>query len=109
MAEKQGKYAVIKAAGKQYTLAAGDKFNVDRVDGKEGDAITFSEVLMVSDGGNVKVGTPLVAGASVKAKLLAHDKNSKLLIYKKRRRKGYTKKQGHRQAISTLVVESIEA
>lgn len=109
MADKQKKYAVIKTAGKQFTVAAGDKFSVDRIEANEGDTISFPEILMVSDGDKVQVGTPSVAGASVKAKILAHDKNDKLVIYKKRRRKGYTKKKGHRQTITTLVVESIEA
>jgi large subunit ribosomal protein L21 len=109
MADKQKKYAVIKTAGKQFTVAAGDKFSVDRVEAKEGETVTFPEILLVAEGDNVQVGTPQVAGASVKAKVLAHDKNDKLVIYKKRRRKGYTKKKGHRQSITTFVVESIEA
>ena len=109
MADKQKKYAVIKTAGKQFTVAAGDKFSVDRIESKEGDIVSFPEVLLVSDGDKVQVGTPSVAGASVKAKILAQDNNDKVVIYKKRRRKGYTKKKGHRQTITTLVVESIEA
>ena len=109
MSEKEVKpYAIVKASGQQLRVSAGDKIVVNRVDSEVGATVTFNEVLAVSPApGEIKIGTPLLAGASVTAKVLSHSRGKKVEIFKKRRRKGYTKSQGFRAEISTLVVESI--
>jgi large subunit ribosomal protein L21 len=100
-------YAVIKTGGKQYRVVAGETISVERLEGNVGDVVTFKEVLLRGEGASVQVGAPTVSGASVKAKIIAQDRAQKVVIFKKRRRKGYTKKQGHRQNISTVVIESV--
>ena len=104
------KYAVVKTGGKQYTVEPGKKVTVDRLAGSVGDAVTLGDVLLVSAGESaVKVGTPLLSGASVKAKIVAQSRAKKVVIYKKRIKTGYTKKQGHRQDQTQLLIESISA
>ena len=101
-------YAVVKTSGKQFRVSAGDKIRVNQLKAEVGATVTLSEVLAISSGaGELKLGTPVLAGASVKAKVLAHGRAKKVMIFKKRRRKGYTKKQGHRQDETTLLIESI--
>ena len=100
-------YAVIRTGGKQYRVSPGSKVSVEKLEGAVGDEVVFSDVLLVKSSDKIVVGAPLVDGASVKAKILAQEKDKKVLIYKKRRRKGYTKKQGHRQARTRLVIESL--
>ena len=109
MSENENKpYAVVKTSGQQLRLSAGDKIVVNRVASDVGATVTFSEVLAVSSApGEIKIGTPLIAGATVTAKVVSHSRGKKVEIFKKRRRKGYTKSQGFRQELSTLVVESI--
>ena len=89
-------YAVVKTGGKQYRVAAGDKIKVEQIAADVGQEIVLEQVVAVFDGDTVKLGTPLVAGASVKAKVLAHGKHDKVRIFKMRRRKHYQKRQGHR-------------
>ena len=101
-------YAVIKTGGKQYKVSAGDLVKVEKVAGEVGDTIELDQVLMVG-GAEVKLGTPLVPGAKVKAQIVAQEKDKKILVFKSKRRKGYRKKYGHRQPITRLKVAAIEA
>lgn len=101
-------YAVVKSSGKQLRVSAGDKVVVNQLEAEIGSVVTLSEVLALGNGaGDIKIGTPLLAGASVTAKVLSHGRAKKVIIFKKRRRKGYTKKQGHRQDQTTLLIQAI--
>lgn len=102
-------YAVIKTGGKQYRVAAGDKLKVERLAGEVGSDITLDQVLMLADGDNVTIGAPLVNGASVQAKVLAHGRGNKVMIFKFRRRKHYRKTQGHRQDFTEIEIGAIGA
>lgn len=102
-------YAVIKTGGKQYRVAAGDKLKVEKLVGDVGSEITLDKVLLVSDGENTTIGAPLVKGASVQAKVVAHGRADKVLIFKMRRRKHYRKTQGHRQSFTEIQIEKIAA
>lgn len=102
-------YAVVKTGGKQYRVAAGDKIKVEQIAADVGQEIVLEQVVAVFDGDTVKLGTPLVAGASVKAKVLAHGKHDKVRIFKMRRRKHYQKRQGHRQLFTELEIGAITA
>lgn len=101
------KYAIIRAQGKQYTVSKGQTISIDRMVGKVGDAVTFSDVLLVSEGGSVKLGSPLLSGAKVTAKIVGQTRGKKLLTFKKNIKKGYTKRIGHRQELSKILIESI--
>lgn len=101
-------YAVIKTGGKQYKVAEGDKLHVEKLPGDAGDEISFDEVLLVG-GDTPKVGTPKVAGASVKAKILSQDKGDKIIVFKFKRRKNYRRKQGHRQPYTQIQITGISA
>jgi len=101
-------YAVIKTGGKQYKVSVDDLVKVEKVEGAVGDTIELDQVLMVG-GAEVKLGTPLVPGAKVKAQIVAQEKDKKILVFKSKRRKGYRKKNGHRQPITRLKVAAIEA
>jgi len=102
-------YAVIKTGGKQYRVAAGEKLKVEQIPADVGSEITLDQVLMVGEGESVKIGTPLVSGASVKATVLSHGRHDKIRIFKMRRRKHYQKRQGHRQNYTELRIEAISA
>lgn len=102
-------YAVIKTGGKQYRVAAGDKLKVEKLVGDVGSEITIDKVLLVSDGENTTIGAPLVKGASVQAKVVAHGRADKVLIFKMRRRKHYRKTQGHRHSFTEIQIEKIAA
>jgi large subunit ribosomal protein L21 len=101
-------YAVIKTGGKQYKVSEGDLLKVEKIDGAVGETVEIDQVLMVG-GAEVKIGTPLVPGAKVKAQIVAQEKDKKILVFKSKRRKGYRKKFGHRQPITRLKVAVIEA
>ena len=101
-------YAVIKTGGKQYKVSVDDLVKIEKIDGAVGDTIELDQVLMVG-GAEVKLGTPLVPGAKVKAQIVAQEKDKKILVFKSKRRKGYRKKNGHRQPITRLKVAAIEA
>ncbi len=102
--------ATIKVQGKQLTVAEGDIVFVNRFIGSNaGDVVEIKDVLMVGEGANVKFGTPTIEGALVKAKVLENKRGNKVVIIKKKRRKGYERKQGHRQELSVIKVESIKA
>ena len=100
-------YAVIKTGGKQYRVASGEKIKVEQIAADVGQEITIDQVLAVGDGADLKVGTPLVAGASVKATVVAHGKHDKVRIFKMRRRKHYQKHGGHRQTYTELEIGAI--
>ena len=100
-------YAVIKTGGKQYRVAAGEKIKVEQIAADVGQEIVLDQVLAVGHGADLKVGTPLVSGATVKATVLAHGKHDKMRIFKMRRRKHYQKRQGHRQQFTELQIASI--
>ncbi|MDR1375748.1 MAG: 50S ribosomal protein L21 [Holosporaceae bacterium] len=99
--------AVVKASGKQYKVAVGDFMSVEKLAGEIGAKIEFSDVLMIEDNGEVKVGTPLVSGATVTASVVDQKKRKTVLIFKKSRRKNYRRKNGHRQPVTILKVENI--
>ena len=100
-------YAVIKTGGKQYTVAAGEKIKVEQIAADVGQEIVIDQVLAVGDGSQIKVGTPLVSGASVTATVLSHGRHDKVRIFKMRRRKHYQKRQGHRQNYTELQIGAI--
>jgi large subunit ribosomal protein L21 len=102
-------YAVIKTGGKQYRVSAGEKLKVESLPAEVGSEITLDQVLMVGEGDTVKMGTPVLAGASVKATVLAHGRGEKVHIFKMRRRKHYRKSQGHRQNYTEIQISGISA
>lgn len=102
-------YAVIKTGGKQYRVAAGEKLKVEQIPADVGAEITLDQILMVGEGESVKIGAPLVSGASVKATVLAQGRHDKVKIFKMRRRKHYQKRQGHRQNYTELRIDTIAA
>ena len=102
-------YAVIKTGGKQYRVAAGEKIKVEQIPAEVGAEITLDQVLMVGEGESVKIGTPLISGARVTAKVIAQGRHKKVTIFKMRRRKHYQKDQGHRQNFTELEISGIAA
>lgn len=100
-------YAVIKTGGKQYKVAAGGKLKVETLPAEVGAEVEIKDVLMVADGADIKVGTPMLAGATVRATILAHGRGEKVMIYKMRRRKHYRKTQGHRQNFTEIRIDGI--
>ena len=102
-------YAVIKTGGKQYRVASGEKIKVEQIAADVGQEIVIDQVLAVGNGAELKVGTPLVSGATVKATVVAHGKHDKVRIFKLRRRKHYQKRQGHRQQFTELQIGVIAA
>ena len=102
-------YAVIKTGGKQYKVAAGEKIKVEQIAADVGQEIVIDQVLAIGNGDSLTVGTPLVAGASVKATVVSHGKHDKVRIFKMRRRKHYQKHGGHRQTFTELQIGAIAA
>jgi len=100
-------YAVIQTGGKQYRVSAGEKLKIERIAGDVGQEITLDRVLLVADGEALKLGTPLVAGALVKAKVLKHGRGEKVRIFKLNRRKHYRRSQGHRQDYTEIEILGI--
>ena len=100
-------YAVIKTGGKQYRVAAGEKIKVEQIAADVGQEIVFDQVLAVGNGAELKVGTPLVSGATVTVTVLSQGKHDKVRIFKMRRRKHYQKRQGHRQLFTELQIGAI--
>ena len=100
-------YAVIKTGGKQYKVAPGEKIKVELLPAAVGAEVVLDQVLMVGEGESVRLGQPIVAGATVKATVLAHGRGEKISIFKMRRRKHYQKHQGHRQGYTELSIDSI--
>lgn len=102
-------YAVIKTGGKQYKVTEGDVLRVEKLVGEKGATVALEEVLFVGGNGSPKIGAPKVSGASVAAQVLRQAKAHKVLVYKKKRRKGYEKKVGHRQLFTELKITKINA
>ncbi len=102
-------YAVLKTGGKQYKVKEGETLEVERLSGEIGSTIELAEVLAVGEGEAIKLGDPIVSGAKVTAEVLSHGRAKKIVVFKKKRRKGYTKKQGHRQDFTSLKIKSITA
>ena len=102
-------YAVIVSGGKQHKVSVGDQIRVETLEAGVGDKVTFEEVLAVKSGDDLKVGQPTLAGARVIGRVLAQDKAAKVLVFKMKKRKGYRRTKGHRQAYTAIQVEEIHA
>ena len=102
-------YAIVEMAGQQFKVAKDQKVYVHRLQTEEGKKVTFDKVLLLDDGKNVTIGAPVIDGAAVEAKVVKHLKGDKVIVFKKKRRKGYRKKNGHRQYLTEIVVEGIVA
>jgi len=100
-------FAIVEIAGQQFKVAKDQKVFVHRLATEEGKKISFDNVLLLSDGGKVTIGAPAIDGAQVGAKIIKHLKGDKVIVFKKKRRKGYRVKNGHRQALTEIVIESI--
>jgi large subunit ribosomal protein L21 len=100
-------YAVVKIKGMQYRVEPGAKLQVPLLDDEAGAQVTFEEVLLVADGQDIKVGTPTVAGASVAAEVLRHGRSRKIIVFKRKKRKNYRRKKGHRQDFTEVTITSI--
>ena len=100
-------YAVVQTGGKQYQLGVGDSLKVEKLPGSTGDVIELSRVLLLSDGDDIKVGSPMIDGASVKVEIVGHGRHKKIRVFKMKRRKKYRRTQGHRQAFTQLRVTEI--
>ncbi len=102
-------YAIVEIAGQQFKVENNSKLFVHRLEGEEGSKIEFGKILLLENDGKYKVGKPEVKDAKVTAKILSHVKGDKVLVFKKKRRKGYQKSNGHRQQFTQLQIESIDA
>lgn len=102
-------YAIVEMAGQQFKVAKDQKVYVHRLQEEEGKKVVFDKVLLLDDNGSVTIGAPVIDGAAVEAKIVKHLKGDKVIVFKKKRRKGYRKKNGHRQSLTEIVVESIVA
>jgi len=102
-------YAIINISGKQYKATSGARLRVPKQDGKTGTSLTFDKVLLINDGKNTEVGEPILKGASVTGTIIEHGRNKKILVYKKKRRKGYQRKNGHRQWFTEIEFGTIKA
>ncbi len=100
-------HAVIRTGGKQYRVAADDVIKVEKLSGDAGDVIVFDQILAVGDGDAAQIGAPLVDGASVAARVIAQDRGEKIIVFKKKRRKNYRRRKGHRQDLTVLRIEEI--
>jgi len=102
-------YAIVEIAGQQFKVAKDQKVFVHRLDAEEGSKLNFDNVLLLDDDKKVTIGAPAINGASVEAKVLKHLKGDKVIVFKKKRRKGYRKKNGHRQYLTEILIEGIAA
>lgn len=100
-------YAIVEIAGQQFKAENGRKLYVHRLKDEENASVSFDKVLLIENDGQVKVGAPVVEGASVKVKVLRHLKDDKVIVFKKKRRKGYRVKNGHRQYLTQVLIEEI--
>ncbi|OPX33665.1 MAG: 50S ribosomal protein L21 [Desulfobacteraceae bacterium 4484_190.2] len=101
-------YAVIMTGGKQYRVAPGDQVKFEKLNGDVGNSVTFDKVLLTSDGENVKVGQPYLDNSKVMGQIIRQGRNRKIIVFKYKRRKGYRRKQGHRQHFTLVKIENIE-
>lgn len=102
-------YAIVRTGGKQYQVACGDILRVEKLVGNVGDTVDLNDVLMIVEGEEVKVGQPQLENAKVVAKITEQDRAKKIIVFKKKRRKGYRLRQGHRQSFTGLKIEEIKA
>jgi len=100
-------YAVVQTGGKQYRVQEGDQIAVEKLGGEVGKKVILNQVLLLKTNDQAKIGTPQVPGAQVEAEIMAQGKGKKIIVFKKKRRKGYKKKQGHRQQETTLKIVKI--
>lgn len=102
-------FAIVTIAGQQMKVTQGQEIFVHQLEASEGDSLSFNDVLLVDNEGTVTVGTPVINSASVAATVIGHQKGDKVIVFKKKRRKGYRKKNGHRQAFTKIKIDSISA
>lgn len=102
-------YAIVEIAGQQMKVSENQQLFVHRLKADEGASVNFDRVLLVDNDGKVKIGKPVLSGASISAKVLSHEKGDKVLVFKKKRRKGYQKMNGHRQQFTKIQIESIKS
>ena len=100
-------YAIVEIAGQQFKVEKDQKLFVHRLENAEGDSVSFDKVLLIDNDGKVQVGTPIIEEAKVTAKVLKHIKGEKVIVFKKKRRKGYAKRNGHRQQFTQIQIEAI--
>ena len=100
-------YAVVEIQGSQFKVEKDQKLFVNRIDAKEGSKVSFDNVLLTDDGNKVQIGKPNISGVSIEAKIIAHKKDDKVIVFKKKRRKGYKVKNGHRQPITEIIIQGI--
>ena len=101
-------YAVFKTGGKQFRAEPGVKLRVPSLEAEEGSTVSFEDVLLTADGAKIAVGQPLISGAKVTAEVIRHGKDRKIIVFKRKRRKGYRKKQGHRQKFTEIRIDEIK-
>ena len=102
-------YAIINISGKQYKAIVGTRIRVPKQNGEPGTLLTFDEVLLINNGENIEIGNPVLRGSSVTGTIVEHGRDKKILVYKKKRRKGYQRKNGHRQWFTEIEFNTIEA
>ena len=102
-------YAIIRTGGKQYQVEAGDRLKVEKLEGEVGAKVELGDVLLVVDGDNVRIGRPVVEGAKISATIVEQGRHKKVIVFKKKRRKGYQVKRGHRQFYTALNIDAISA
>ena len=100
-------FAIVTIAGQQFKVEEGQELFVHQLEATEGDSLTFDQVLLVENGGKVSIGTPVLSKAKVNATVLGHQKGDKVIVFKKKRRKGYRVKNGHRQSFTKIKIDSI--
>jgi len=100
-------FAIVTIAGQQFKVEEGQEIFVHQLEAEEGDNVNFDQVLLVENDGNVQLGTPILGGASIGATVLGHQRGDKVIVFKKKRRKGYKKKNGHRQHFTKLKIDNI--
>ncbi|HUR42839.1 MAG TPA: 50S ribosomal protein L21 [Aestuariivirga sp.] len=100
-------YAVIKTGGKQYRVAADQKIQIEKLSGQAGDQVQFTDVLMVANGDAIDIGAPFISGATVVGEIASHDRGPHVIIFKKRRRKHYRRRNGHRQDLTSVTIREI--
>lgn len=101
-------YAVIKTGGKQYRVGEGDLLRVEKINGEIGEVVEFDEILMIANGERVEIGRPVLNGSKVVGEIIEQGKGKKVIVFKSKRRKGYSKKQGHRQQYTVLKIKEIK-
>ena len=100
-------YAVIKTGGKQHRVSKGDVLAVEKLNGSRGDTVSFEEVLMIANDGEIKVGTPFLDGVKVVGEIIEQAKDHKIMVFRMKRRKGFHKKTGHRQKLTRMKIREI--